>query len=85
MATTRLTYEKPMVKDLSYINEQPSEAQESAVQKAIETECFKAIQLYLSQIADTMEARNIESLNVPTIRAMAIEMETRVNNHAEEN
>jgi len=85
VATTRLTYEKPMVQDLSYINEQPSEAQESAVQKAIETECFKAIQLYLSQIADTMEARNIESLNVPTIRAMALEMVTRVNNHAEEN
>ena len=85
METTRLTYEKQMVQDLSYINEQPSEAQESAVQKAIETECFKAIQLYLSQIADTMEARNIETLNVPTIRAMALEMETRVSNRAEEN
>lgn len=63
--------------DLSYINEQPSEAQEQAVQRAIEKECLTAISLYLNQIADTMTAQNIEALNVPTIQAMAQEMETR--------
>lgn len=63
--------------DLSYINEQPSEAQETAVQKAVEKECLKAISMYLNQIADTMTAQNIEALNVPTIQAMANEMETR--------
>jgi hypothetical protein len=73
-----------MVQDLSYINEQPSEAQETAVQQAVEKECLKAIQLYLTQIADTMDAQSIESLNVPTIRAMALEMETRVNNYGSE-
>lgn len=67
-----------MTLDLSYINEQPSEAQEEAVQKAVEKECLKAIGLYLTQIADTMDAQKIETLNVPTIRAMAQEMETRV-------
>ena len=73
-----------MVQDLSYINEQPSEAQETAVQQAVEKECLKAIQLYLTQIADTMDAQSIESLNVPTIRAMALEMETRVNSYGTE-
>ena len=74
-----------MAIDLSYINEEPSEAQEDAVQKAVERECLKAIQLYLTQIADTMDAQNIETLNVPTIRAMALEMETRVNTNEETN
>jgi len=63
--------------DLSYINEQPSEAQEAAVQRAVEKECLKAIGMYLNQIADTMLAQGIETLNVPTIQAMAKEMETR--------
>ncbi len=73
-----------MVLDLSYLSEQPSEAQETAVQQAVEKECLKAIQLYLTQIADTMDAQSIESLNVPTIRAMALEMETRVNSYGTE-
>lgn len=63
--------------DLSYINEQPSEAQEAAVQRAVEKECLRAISMYLTQIADTMTAQKIETLNVPTIQAMAQEMETR--------
>ena len=66
-----------MTLDLSYINEQPSEAQEAAVQRAVEKECLRAISMYLTQIADTMQAQNIEALNVPTIQAMAQEMETR--------
>jgi len=69
--------------DLSYINEQPSEAQETAVQKAVEKECLKAISMYLNQIADTMTAHNIEALNVPTIQAMANEMETRAASYDE--
>lgn len=63
--------------DLSYMLSLPSEAQEKAAQRAIEKECLTAISLYLNQIADTMTAQNIETLNVPTIQAMAQEMETR--------
>lgn len=63
--------------DLSYMLSLPSEAQEKAAQRAIEKECLTAISLYLNQIADTMTAQNIETLNVPTIQAMAKEMETR--------
>jgi hypothetical protein len=66
-----------MTIDLSYINEQPSEAQEDAIRKAVEKECLKSIHMYLNQIADTMDAQKIETLNVPTLRAMAVEMETR--------
>lgn len=66
-----------MTIDLSYINEQPSEAQEDAVRKAVEKECLKAISLYLTQIADTMTTNKIETLNVETIRAMSQEIETR--------
>jgi hypothetical protein len=67
--------------DLSYINETPSEEQEAAVRNAVEKECLKAIFAYLTQIADTMEAQSIETLNVPTIRAMATEMNTRAETH----
>lgn len=67
-----------MTLDLSYLTELPSEAQETAVQKAVERECLKAIAMYLTQIAETMKAQGIETLNVPTLQAMAQEMETRV-------
>lgn len=70
--------------DLSYIHDAPSEAQEQAVQKAIEKECLTAISLYLNQIADTMTAQNIETLNVPTIQAMAQEMQTRADSYGED-
>lgn len=63
--------------DLSYLSEIPSEAQEQAVVKAVEKECLTAISLYLNQIADTMLDKGIETLNVPTIQAMAQEMEAR--------
>jgi hypothetical protein len=66
-----------MVQDLSYLASQPSEAQEEAVKKAIEQECFKAIYTYLDNLANLMEAKNIETLNVPTVRAMAEEMKAR--------
>ena len=67
-----------MTLDLSYINEQPSEAQEEAVRFAIEQECIRAISIYLTEVSDTMESNGIETLNVPTLRAMAQEMSNRL-------
>ena len=64
--------------DLSYINEQPSEAQEDAVHKAVEHECIRAISVYLTEVADTMESNGIEALNVLTVRAMAQAMSNRL-------
>jgi hypothetical protein len=69
-----------MTLDLSYINEVPSEAQEEAVKKAVEAECMRAIAVYLTEVADTMETNNVETLNVPTLRAMAEQFTNRLNN-----
>jgi len=80
VAPTRL---KPMTLDLSYINEQPSEAQEEAVQKAVEFECLRAIVTYLTEVADAMDANQIETLNVPSLRAMAAELTNRLPNDGE--
>ena len=66
--------------DLSYLAEQPSEAQEEAVKKAVEAECIRAIATYLNEVADAMEANGIESLNVPSLRAMADQFTQRLNN-----
>ena len=63
--------------DLSYVNEQMSKEQETAVTEAVEQACLLSITTYLNEIADTMEANAIETLNVPTIRAMATELQTR--------
>ena len=68
-----------MVQDLSYLSEQPSEAQEEAVKKAVETQVLLAISNYLNEVADTMEANNIECLNVPTLRGMADHFTNRTN------
>ncbi len=68
-----------MVQDLSYMNEQPSEAQEEAVKKAVEKECLRAIFTYLTEVADTMESNGIETLNVPSLRAMANQFSDRIN------
>lgn len=70
-----------MVLDLSYLKDQPSEAQEAAIQNAVEVECLKAIGMYLVQIADTMKDKSIETLNEETVRAMAAEMEQRAATH----
>jgi hypothetical protein len=59
------------------MQDQPSEAQEQAIQEAITRECIKAISIYLGEVADKMESSNIESLNVPTLRAMAQELDNR--------
>ena len=69
-----------MTLDLSYINEQPSEAQEEAVKKAVETEIIRAIATYLTEVADTMEANGLETLNPPSLRAMADQFTQRLNN-----
>jgi hypothetical protein len=67
-----------MVQDLSYINEQPSEALEEAIKQAVEEQCLKAIASYLSEVADTMEASKIESLSVDALRAMAEQFTQRI-------
>ena len=69
-----------MTLDLSYINEQPSEAQEDAVKKAVEAECIRAISTYLTEVADTMDANSIEFLNSAALRAMAEELSKRLEN-----
>jgi hypothetical protein len=66
-----------MMLDFSYMQDQPSEAQEQAIQEAITRECIKAIAIYLGEVADKMESSNIVSLNVPTLRAMAQELDNR--------
>ena len=63
--------------DLSYINDQPSEAQEQAVQDAINEACLNAIIQYLTEVAEAMVANNIPALNEPTIRAMIVELQTK--------
>jgi hypothetical protein len=72
-----------MVLDLSYLSEQPSEAQEEAVQKAVEAECIRAIVTYLTEVADTMDANNIETLNAPSLRAMAETLQQRLETNEE--
>jgi hypothetical protein len=70
-----------MTLDLSYITEQPSEAQEDAVKKAVEAECIRAISTYLTEVADTMDANSIEFLNSASLRAMAEELSKRLENN----
>jgi hypothetical protein len=67
-----------MTLDLSYINEQPSEALEEAIKQAVEEQCLKAIASYLSEVSDTMEASKIESLSVDALRAMAAQFTNRL-------
>ena len=69
--------------DLSYINEIPSEAQEEAVQKAVEFEFLRAIVTYLTEVANAMDANQIETLNVPSLRAMAQELSNRLPENGE--
>ena len=74
-----------MVQDLSYMNEQLSEAQEEAVKKAVEQECIRAIATYLNEVADTMDANSIETLSVPSLRAMSNELYKRLEINAKNN
>jgi hypothetical protein len=66
-----------MVLDLSYLAEQPSEAQEQAIKDAVEQACYSAIISYLESLADNMEDNKIETLNVPTLRALAAELKNK--------
>lgn len=70
-----------MTLDLSYINEQPSEAQEEAVKKAVEKECLRAISAYLVQLTDVMKVNNLESLTEEQLLAMANELDLRVQSY----
>lgn len=72
-----------MTLDLSYINEQPSEAQEEVVKKAVEKECLRAISAYLTQLTDIMKANGIEALNEEQLLAMAQELNLRVESYGE--
>ena len=74
-----------MTLDLSYINEQPSEAQEEAVKKAVEAECMRAIATYLIEVANAMDANEIETLNSASLRAMADTFTKRLENDNQEN
>jgi hypothetical protein len=69
-----------VIQDLSFIHEKTPEAQETAIRKAVEQECLRAISNYLGEVADAMENKGIESLNVPTLRAMAQELNNRLEN-----
>jgi hypothetical protein len=59
------------------MNEQPSEAQEEAIKKAIQQECLKSIYMYLTQLADAMEANNLPPLDAVNLRGMAEVMKVR--------
>lgn len=67
-----------MVKDLSYIHEQPSEVLEEAIKQAVEEQCLKAIANYLNEVAETMETNKIESLSADALRAMAAQFDHRL-------
>ena len=66
-----------MTLDLSYLNEQPSEAQEQAVQDAINEACLNAIIQYLTEVAEAMEANDIPALNLATLHAMTAELKNK--------
>ena len=67
-----------MTLDLSYINEQPSEAVEEAIKRAVEKSCLETVVNYLEDVATTMDAEGIEALNSETLRAMAAQFTQRL-------
>jgi hypothetical protein len=66
-----------MTLDLSYIHATPDESQEQAIKDAVEQACYSAIISYLESLADNMEDNKIETLNVPTLRALAAELSAK--------
>jgi len=66
-----------MVLDLAYLAEQPSEAQEQAIQDAVNEACLNAIIQYLTEVAETMEANDIQTLNLATLHAMTAELKNK--------
>ena len=63
-----------MTQDLSYLNAQPPQEVEAAIEAAVVRECMNAIVRFLEEVAGTMDKQGIETLNVPTLRAMAQEL-----------
>ena len=63
--------------DLSYINDQPSESQEQAIQEAVNEACLNAIIQYLQEVAEAMEANDIPALNLATLHAMTAELKNK--------
>ena len=72
-----------MTQDLSYLNAQPPQEVEAAIEAAVVRECMNAIVLYLEEVAGTMDKQGIETLNVPTLRAMAQELRNTNTNNEE--
>ena len=70
-----------MTQDLSYLNAQPPQEVEAAIEAAVIRECMNAIVRYLEEVAGTMEKQGIETLNVPTLRAMAQELRNKITNN----
>lgn len=64
--------------DLSYLLSKPSPEEEEKVRKAVEQECIRAISTYLCEVADAMDDNGIETLNAPSIRAMAETLNQRL-------
>ena len=73
-----------MTLDLSYLAEQPSEAQEIAVRKAVEQECLRAISTYLGEVADTMDTNNIPHITADNLRSMASTLFIRIDENAQD-
>ena len=72
-----------MPEDLSYLLSKPTEEEEQRVREAVQEECLRAIITYLTEVADTLDANSIETLNVPTLRAMAQELSNRLTENGE--
>jgi hypothetical protein len=70
-----------MVQDLSFIHEKITEEDEQRIRVAIEHQCYKAIHMYLTQLADLMDDGNLPDLTSEQLRAMAEVMGTRAQNN----
>ena len=74
-----------MVQDLSFIHENINEEEEERVRKAVEEQCLLAIIQYLTEVATTMETQGIETLNAPSLRAMAETLQQRLSTEEKTN
>lgn len=74
-----------MVQDLSFIHEKTTEEEEERVRKAVEEQCLLSVITYLTEVATTMETQGIETLNAPTLRAMAETLQQRLETNEENN
>jgi hypothetical protein len=66
-----------MVMDLAFIHEKTTEEDEQRIRAAVEQECLKSIFMYLTQLADAMEANNLPPLDAVNLRGMAEVMKVR--------